>query len=594
MIKFNIALFAIFIALSQPLFAQDDDDEILLEELVVTGIRATQGGAQDIDFFRGEVEQARIPHPSTITAEGLFSQHDILFPANKPCEQLFCLTNEVAPANLIVQPEARMLVGLGFTSSLEQEKWKRRPVNLVAVVDKSGSMHGEPLARVRDSLQKILDLLTPEDQLSIVLYGDTSHVYLPPTRTTKANKRKVSKAIGEITSAGSTFMEAGLKVGYELAFQSMNGFEGMTRLMLFTDERPNVGKTDAASFIGMAQAASHKHVGLTTIGVGQQFGAELATKISSIRGGNLFFIQNKDDVNALFATELDFMISELAHDLNLTITPHADFAIAGIYGIPGEMLGWQKDRSVSVTIPTVFLSSKGGAIFFSLATKIEDNHLPAKVIEPGANLATVQLNYISAFDGKKASDTLAVKATNTEASAGMQLGHLLVDEFTALHRATSEHYFNNDQEKAYQIIRELNARITQSPLEEAKGEVPLTSALEDRFAFLSGHGSEAKGKNAFAQLWGKWEVARKIGRINIKKSDILQFTPENEFSVFRKEDGKYEQVEFEDYVSNNEQIYLMESELTFEYKVLKDKLRIKHPRTGVKLWLKPADDKQDL
>ena len=73
-------------------------------------------------------------------------------------------------------------------------------------------------------------------------------------------------------------MEAGLKVGYETAFATAPAFRGNTRLMLFTDEQPNVGRTDADSFIGMAEAASRRGIGLTTIGVGVQFDATLATR----------------------------------------------------------------------------------------------------------------------------------------------------------------------------------------------------------------------------------------------------------------------------------------------------------------------------
>ena len=65
-------------------------------------------------------------------------------------------------------------------------------------------------------------------------------------------------------------------------------------------------------------AHSREGVGLTTIGVGVQFGAELATRIGSVRGGNLYFIRDEPDVKQLFTGQLDYMVSELAHDLKLT------------------------------------------------------------------------------------------------------------------------------------------------------------------------------------------------------------------------------------------------------------------------------------
>ena len=58
----------------------DRDQE--LDEVVVTGaMRVGQGGAQDINYFRGEAAFDRIPHPNDFTAEGLLSEHDIVLPA---------------------------------------------------------------------------------------------------------------------------------------------------------------------------------------------------------------------------------------------------------------------------------------------------------------------------------------------------------------------------------------------------------------------------------------------------------------------------------------------------------------------------------
>lgn len=52
--KFAAIILAVFAAAS--VFAQDEESS--LEEVVVTGIRATAGGAQDIDFF--EVRLSRL------------------------------------------------------------------------------------------------------------------------------------------------------------------------------------------------------------------------------------------------------------------------------------------------------------------------------------------------------------------------------------------------------------------------------------------------------------------------------------------------------------------------------------------------------
>ena len=548
-----------------------EDEE--LEEIVTTGMRVSQGGAQDIKYFRGEVEFQRIPHPNDLTAEGLMSEHDIVFPA-EACRQLFCLTGDAARAELIVVPQARYLVGVGFATNIDEKKWRRDPVNLIAVVDKSGSMDGEPLELVRKSLAELAKQLRAGDQMTIVLYGDRAHVHLATTPADRNGVNRILASIWSIESEGSTSMEAGLRLGYSIADTTAPAFKGRTRLLLFTDERPNTDATDAESFMGMAIAHSREGVGLTTIGVGVQFGAELATKIGSVRGGNLYFIRDEPDVKQLFTGQLDYMVSELAHDLTLTITPRADLKIAGVYGIPGELLGWQNDREIKVTIPTVFLDNHGGGIFFTLAPEAADSFLPEK--SGSGALADVAVSYLPIGAARPDSHAISIAERDT-VSDGMKLGALLIDEFTVLHEATSAHYLRNDQETAFQLVDGFKQRLDASPIGGLDDEKKLIDSLRERISFLSGHGSEAARISPFAQLWGRWTITRINGGIDFERGETLEFTPDN--NLVRSSDA-----DDEEYQSNNKQIYLPESELVFHYQIKGDTLTLHHRRTGV--WVK--------
>lgn len=189
-----LALLAPFALLSGPSFAGDDDEpgkvtykkttQIDFSEMSVpapmpsvasTRMSATPGGAQDIRYFRGQVKAGAVPHPNVFTPEGLFSEHDLPGPDGAACAQLLCPVGAAMPAELTVQPDVRILAQLGFQTDIDAETFHRAPVNLVAVVDKSGSMSGAPLQTVKDSLHRVVDQLGPQDHLSIVLYGDTAH-----------------------------------------------------------------------------------------------------------------------------------------------------------------------------------------------------------------------------------------------------------------------------------------------------------------------------------------------------------------------------------------------------------------------------------
>src|SRR4029453_998540 len=80
-------------ALSIPATAQapDDEEQHSLEEITVTGMRVTAGGARDAKFARAEIVAGRIPHPDSITVEGLLGEHDLTLPTARECRQLLCL-----------------------------------------------------------------------------------------------------------------------------------------------------------------------------------------------------------------------------------------------------------------------------------------------------------------------------------------------------------------------------------------------------------------------------------------------------------------------------------------------------------------------
>ena len=52
------------------------------------------------------------------------------------------------------------------------------PLNLSLVLDKSGSMSGQKLADLKTAAKMAIDLLTPEDYVSLIVFDDTASVVL--------------------------------------------------------------------------------------------------------------------------------------------------------------------------------------------------------------------------------------------------------------------------------------------------------------------------------------------------------------------------------------------------------------------------------
>lgn len=460
--------------------------EIHFDAIDVSGelLGATPGGAQDIRFFRDQVADGQVPLPQVFTPEGLFSEHDLPLEAPEPCSRLMCTHARATEARLAAQPDVRWMAQLGFSSGLTED-YVRPPLNLVAVVDKSGSMSNTPIETVKASLRAVVEQLGPEDQLSIVLYGSEVHTHLAPTSGARA--AALISAIDAIEIAGSTNLEAGLVHGFELARRTRRAFDGTTRVMLFTDERPNTGRTDAEGFMGLAEAASRDGIGMTTVGVGVQFGAELAQRVSAVRGGNLFFFSDPGEMADKIAADFDLMVTELAYDLEVTVRPAGGLSIAGIYGVPGDLVRWTDDGGLQLQIATVFLSRSRGGIYVALAP---DGPLPRRV-RRGSTLADVTLGY-EARDGIAEPITRPIAWVDPgPGDEGLTRGIALVDEATTLKQATALHHQDNDQEGAYQLVHALLGRLQGIRDGALEPERELVRQLDATLARLAGRAGEA-------------------------------------------------------------------------------------------------------
>ncbi len=519
--------------------ARDDEEEVfeLSPFEVSAGYGVTAGGAQDISYTRSQIAMGKIPQPSSFTAEGLLSEYDLPLESNGSCDNLICVYGEAMPVNLPNLPEATHLAQIGFASGLDASKWEREPINLIAVVDKSGSMSGQPLSLVRKSLLSVLDQLDSRDQLSIVLYGDRSHVYMEPISASPRNKNSIRKTIQNIQSAGSTNLESGLRVGYDLADESAPDFQGNTRLLLFTDERPNTGNTSEYGFMRQMRNGSQKGYGLTTIGVGRHFGAELANTISSVRGGNLFFFPDSNSMEEKFANEFQTMVTELAYDMKLTLSPAHGFKIVGVYGIPGDMVKWTEDgRSLYMEVETLFLSLRKGAIYFALAPESPTPFHKAQARNSN-NIAQAKLSYEMSSQKFPISQSVDLSLkTKSNASLGLVRGEALIDQYTSLKKATTLYYEDGDSEQAYEVVRNLSERFRDLRDSEIKPEWKLIKEIEQNLAIVAEDESDRFSDSSDSLLSGTWIAYAKdnpeMGEttlINFHSNRIVEVTSLNEY-----------------------------------------------------------------
>lgn len=462
-----------------PAWAGDDDEETRIDfyelaapsPMKMRSMSATVGGAQDIGHLRDIVRHGLVPTPEAVTSAGLLGEHDLPGPATR-CDRLLCPTGQAMPVDLVGQDDAVWLAQLGFTSRLDAATFERPPLDIVAVVDRSCSMTGEKFETVRASLSAVAAQLGPNDRMSIVTYGSDVTVELDGAGGDDAT---VDAAIRRLAIDGSTNMEAGLRTGYALARAHRRTFDGVTRVMLFTDEQPNVGRTDADGFMAMAEAASADGVGLTTIGVGIDFGDELARRVANVRGGNLFFFADVGEMQEKFAEEFDTLAVELAYDVEIVVRPSPGLRITGVYGVPGETFTWTEGGGLRTRVSTLFASREGGGIYFAFAPDGEARALA------GHPVGLVTMRYDARDGGRTEASASFVLVEPGRASVGLTRGALLVDEYTALELASLRHAAG-DTAGARDALRRIAERLSASRDPALEKELDLVRSLEQTLA----------------------------------------------------------------------------------------------------------------
>ena len=340
---------------------------------------ATQGGIQDMSFARDTIAAGRVPPPEAFVVEAMFSEHDLPLDGD-PCHSLFCLraANGLAPSG---RDEPSAWVQVGMSSTIDPDTFKRPSLSVVAVVDVSGSrgwdygVSGNPGGLAKALLARIAAELGENDRISIVTYGSSSRVYLAPVPAIE--RERILDAIEALQSGGSTNMEDGMKVGYEVASGEAGRAE-QVRLMLFTDVQPNVGLTGASEFERLARAGADSGAGLTVFALGLGLNPDVLRGMSQIRNANAFSLTEPEDVPSLIEDSWPWMASPIAHELVLRVTASEGFSVAEGYGFPESTVD-----GASMSVSSVFLSRRRGALLLRIEAEAES--------EPSFDALTVDL-----------------------------------------------------------------------------------------------------------------------------------------------------------------------------------------------------------
>lgn len=243
-------------------------------------------------------------------------------------------------------PEVSREHALVVIKATGQQLGRRAPINVCLCIDRSGSMEGEPLEYVKRACEFVVDMLEPNDILSIVTFEEQVDVLMPARRV--VNKGLVKEHIRRLEVGNTTNLYDGLMAGcMQIAAVQAHTPGYVSRVLLLTDGEPTAGLKDFASIVQQVAQQKSQGISITALGFGNEYNEELMAGIARRSGGNYYYIQRPDLLPEVFRRELETLMTIVAKNVRVRFQLSRWVNSRQVYGYQPAFSG----RSIEVDVP---------------------------------------------------------------------------------------------------------------------------------------------------------------------------------------------------------------------------------------------------
>jgi len=340
-----------------------------------------------------------------------------------PTDGTFAIAVDGGPTPFLRQDEVLLRIGIAARDVRDRA---RDEASLTFVIDTSGSMEQQGrLELVKDALRTLVRELHGDDTVAIVTFGDDSRVVLGPTPADRSNE--ILGAIDRLHPGGSTNLEAGIRLGYELARETLTE-NGIDRVILASDGVANVGLTDADGILRRIRDDAEAGIELVSIGVGMgDYNDALLEQLSNEGDGFYAYINDRSEAERLFVDDLTGSLQAVALDARAQVEFDGD-SVASY-----RLLGYE-NRAIDdddFTDDTVDAGAIGAGHEVTALYALELR----RDVADDARLAIVRLRWMDPERGEPAEVASPVRLRELSTSFRQTSAHLRFDAVVA---ATAE------------------------------------------------------------------------------------------------------------------------------------------------------------
>jgi VWFA-related protein len=199
-------------------------------------------------------------------------------------------TSSLGPENFTVEVDGHA----ARVAAAELATSEDAPLDVMAIIDTSGSMEGAPLANAKAAAKAFIQELSPQDRVALISFGDE----VTPVLDFTADREAALMAIESLVARGNTALYQATAVGSVKIAQST----ASRRAVILLSDGADFGGRSAATREEALGAAASVGVPFFTIAQGSDLDRAYLQQIADSTKGRYLEAPNPEDLQALYAT----------------------------------------------------------------------------------------------------------------------------------------------------------------------------------------------------------------------------------------------------------------------------------------------------
>ncbi|KAL4486848.1 hypothetical protein ABPG72_009612 [Tetrahymena utriculariae] len=197
-------------------------------------------------------------------------------------------------------------------TEIETNLLEGRPnLDLICVIDNSGSMGGQKIESVKNTIQQLIDMLNDNDRLSIITFNDMAQQLSGLRKVNKENKENLQKITRSIQAGGGTSITSGLQTAFSI-LQNRKQKNSVSSIFLLSDGQDK-GSDSRIRILLQTRYLQLKEECFTihSFGFGNDHDGPLMQSIAQIKDGSFYYVERNEQVDEFFIDALGGLQNEM-------------------------------------------------------------------------------------------------------------------------------------------------------------------------------------------------------------------------------------------------------------------------------------------